>query len=304
MAGSVHDPVMVAEVLEYMQADRSGVFLDCTLGGGGHSEAILKAHPDNKVFAIDRDARAVARAVERLNPYADRFFATHAAFSELSNTFVNLRFNAIFADLGISSDQLSETRGFSFNDEGPLDMRMNEEADLSAANVVNEYAEGELFRLFKRGGVGKEARAVVAAIVRERPFTSTRELTECIHRVCGVRNKAGTRDSATVFFQAIRMEVNAELTEIESMLDFARKSIDAGGRLVVLGFHSLEDKLVARTMRSWAQGEEFSALWKGSAPKQKPIGDFITRKAVVPTRDEVASNPRSRSTRLRAFQFN
>src|SRR5690606_17824980 len=115
-----------------------------------------------------------------------------------------LRFTAIFADLGISSDQLSETRGFSFNDEGPLDMRMNEEAELSAANVVNEYAEGELFRLFKRGGVGKEARAVVAAIGRARPFSSTREITECIHRVCGARNKAGTRDSATVFFPAIR----------------------------------------------------------------------------------------------------
>jgi 16S rRNA (cytosine1402-N4)-methyltransferase len=303
MEGTVHEPVMVAEVLSYLCAAKGGTFLDCTAGGGGHSEAILNAHPENKVFAIDRDSRAVERATKRLAPFGERAVVQHAAFSELSELFVNMPFTGVLADLGISSDQLSEERGFSFNDKHSLDMRMNEEAGLSAQEIVNQYTERQLIKVFKRGGVGKGVVAISKAIVNDRPFETATELATCIHKTIGERTRDGSKDSATVPFQALRMEVNDELGEIDTLMNFASSQLEDGSRLVVLCFHSLEDKAVVRAMRKWASGDEYSALWKGPAPKQRPMGRVLTKKAVVPTQEEVARNARSRSTRLRAFQF-
>lgn len=303
MEETVHEPVMVAEVLSYLQAEHGGVFLDCTAGGGGHSEAILNAHPENRLFAIDKDETAVARTFNRLKKYGDRVFVTQGSFTELPETFVNIPFTGMLADLGISSDQLAAERGFSFNDTGSLDMRMHTETGSTAADIVNDYSEQALVAAFRRGGVTNGARVVAQAILRDRPFSTAKQLSDCIHKVIGERAKGGARDSATVFFQAIRIEVNNELAEIDALLNFAHARMTTGGRLVVLCFHSLEDKLVARTMRTWATGEEFSALWRGPKPERLPSGRFLTRKAVVPTADEVANNPRSRSTRLRAFEF-
>lgn len=303
MEDTVHEPVMVAEVLSYLRAERGGVFLDCTAGGGGHSEAILNAHPENRLFAIDKDAAAVARTSNRLKEFGERAFVTQASFTELTETFVNVPFTGMLADLGISSDQLAAERGFSFNDTGSLDMRMHTDAGLTAADVVNDYSEQALVAAFRRGGVTNGTRVVAQAVLRDRPFASAKQLSDSIHKVIGERAKGGARDSATVFFQAIRIEVNNELAEIDALLNFAHTRMTTGSRLVVLCFHSLEDKLVARTMRTWATGEEFSALWRGPKPERLPSGRFLTRKAVVPTSDEVSRNPRSRSTRLRAFEF-
>ena len=304
MTDTVHEPVMVQEVLSYLRAtEGGGVFLDCTLGGGGHSEAILKAHSENKVFAIDRDVRAVERAQQRLADYGDRVLIQHAAFSELDELFVNIPFTGMMADLGISSDQLAEERGFSFRDATSLDMRMNEEASLTAADVVNGYSEGQLIGVLKRGGVTRGTTILSKAFVQDRPFSTAQEVAACVHKTIGERSRDGSKDSATVIFQAIRMEVNQELKEIDSLLNFAQGKLADESRLVVLCFHSLEDKAVARKMRKWASGDEYSALWKGAPPKQRPVGKILTKKAVVPSTEEVARNPRSRSTRLRAFEF-
>jgi 16S rRNA (cytosine1402-N4)-methyltransferase len=210
------------------------------------------------------------------------------------------KFDGIVADLGISTDQLKENRGFSFNDSAELDMRMDESDGRTAYWVVNETRERELFETLKRGGVGREARAIAAAIVRSRPIKTTRELSALINQTVP-GNKEKKVNPSTVAFQAIRMAVNEELESIERFLDGVTDFVKPGGRLAVITFHSLEDKVVANRMRSW-EGGEFSAMWPGSKP-QKPRGRVVERKAIKPSEAEIAANPSSRSARLRAFEF-
>lgn len=292
---------MEKEVLEYLRADKGGTFLDCTVGGGGHALAVLAANSENSLVGIDRDERAVARSTARLEHFGPRAEITQAPFASAAWRFAGRKFDGVLADLGLSSDQLREGRGFSFSDTGELDMRMDQGATLTAGQIVNGFSESDLFRVLKQGGVGKEARIAARAIVAARPVNSSRELADLLSSALARYTLKKKVHPATVVFQAIRMAVNDEISQLQSFLQDVPSLMGPGGRLVVISFHSLEDKLVARTMRDWSCGE-FSALWPGST-RRSSIGELLTRKAVTPGADEIDRNPASRSARLRAFAF-
>jgi 16S rRNA (cytosine1402-N4)-methyltransferase len=302
---TVHIPVMVREVVELLEATRGGDYLDCTLGGAGHTQAILAASPEARVYALDRDNRAIARAQRTLESDLGRVTISHGRFSDAGTVYPDRRFDGVLADLGVSTDQLREGRGFAFSEDAPLDMRMNEADTVTAHDLVNASTEHDLFVLLRKGGVGSEARAVARAIVRERPVATTRALAAIVTRVVPPsRGRGGERKShpATVVFQALRIAVNDEFGEIERLLAAVPALVKPGARTAIITFHSLEDKLVTETMRRWEGGGEFSAQWPG-AYRPEPLGRLVTRKAVVPGEDEVAQNPSSRSARLRVFRF-
>ena len=305
-AGTQHISVMVNEVKEYLNAATAGLYLDCTLGGGGHSMAILQANPESRVIAIDRDERALARAADLFAPFGDRIRMQHAAFSDLRRVCGEERFDGILADLGISTDQLWENRGFSFNDECALDMRMDEKQPVTADSIVNCSSERELYAILKRGGTGREAGAVTKAIVRARPVKNTRELAEIVNRAARGLSAKKKINPATVAFQAIRMAVNGELEEIESLLSQVPLLSRKGGRLAVITFHSIEDKLVTRTMRDWEGGSTAPAWWpeSGREAARRTLGKMVEKKAISPGEAEIEANPSARSARLRVFEFN
>lgn len=296
-----HVPVLLGEVLVQLRAATGGRFLDCTLGGAGHTQAILDANKENTVLACDRDRRALQRAKARLATYGDRVQLVHSPFSKVAEVAGEEPFDGMLADLGVSTDQLWEERGFSFADEAPLDMRMDEGADLTALEVINQTTERELFTLLRQGGVGKEAKAVAQAIVRSRPVSSTKALSDLVVRAAAPYRGKKESHPATVVFQAIRMAVNSELSEIDALMTSAPRLVRNGGRLVVLTFHSLEDQAVTRVMRQW-EGTAVSASWPGSFPGERR-GRVLTRKAIVSSAEEVERNPASRSAKLRAFEF-
>jgi 16S rRNA (cytosine1402-N4)-methyltransferase len=302
MERTSHVPVMLNEVLEMLQAERGGEFLDCTLGGAGHTIAILKANESNMVTAVDRDSRAIIRAGRKLDEFGPRVKIVHSAFSQIKDALEGKKFDAILLDLGVSTDQLKENRGFSFNDTSPLDMRMDESQELSAYVIVNKTAERELICMLREGGVGREAALAARTIIKARPISKTSELSKAINQALSGKKGKKTNPS-TVVFQAIRMAVNDERSEIESILKDAPKMIKACGRLAVISFHSDEDKIVTRTMREWSSQGSYPALWRGVV-KEKSLGKLLTKKAVVPSEEEVKKNPASRSARLRVFQFN
>ncbi len=304
---TLHIPVMLTEVLEALRADAGGDFLDCTLGGGGHTEGLLAANPTNFVVAIDRDQRAIDRARRRLSGESKRIELIQAAFSDLRDMCSGKQFDGILADLGLSTDQLSEERGFSFNDDSPLDMRMDESQPVTADSIVNGSTERELFAILKRGGVGREARAVAKAIVDNRPVRTTRELARVICKAAQPYTGKKKINPATVPFQAIRIAVNGEFEEIETLLKAAPALMKKGGRLAVITFHSLEDKAVAHTMRAWEADSTAPAWWPRSKLAKRgieqPLGRMVSKKAIQPSEDEIKRNPASRSARLRVFEF-
>lgn len=300
-----HISVMLHEVVDLLEASQGGGYLDCTLGGGGHTRAILEASPKTTVCAVDRDGRAIERARTALASFGDRVTLHHGSFSQVGEMFKGQSFDGILADLGLSTDQLKEGRGFAFSEEAPLDMRMNEADSLTAHELVNSMSEHDLFVLLRRGGVGAEAKAIARAIVRARPVQTTKALAEIVVRAMPAsRGREGEKRShpATVTFQALRIAVNDEFGEIERLLDAVPALMKAGGRTAIITFHSLEDKLVTETMRRWEGGGEFSAQWPG-AFRHKPLGRLVTRKPVVPSEGELQRNPSSRSARLRVFRF-
>lgn len=298
---TVHVPVLLREVIESLRADRGGSFLDCTLGGGGHTEAILQSHPENRVVAFDRDRRAIERAEIRLSRYADRVKLIHAPFSSAPHLMGGERFDGVLADLGLSTDQLKEQRGFSFNDESAIDMRMNEEDEKSGTYFVNEASDRELYAVLKRGGVGAEAKKVVAAIVKARPITTAVELSQVVRRAVGFT--PGASNPATVIFQAIRIAVNREMEEIEALLDAVPHLVAPKARVAIISFHSLEDREVASKLRHWQQGDTTPPHWPGARQGDPRMGSLLTRKAITPGEEEIARNPASRSARMRVFEF-
>ncbi|MDZ4784649.1 MAG: 16S rRNA (cytosine(1402)-N(4))-methyltransferase RsmH, partial [bacterium] len=294
--------VLLNEVVEFLRAKEGGMFLDCTLGGGGHSQAILAAHPENKVLALDRDSIAIERA-------EDKFKKTHriefikSNFSNVKKSAAGRKFNGILADLGMSTDQLMGARGFSFDDTGPLDMRMDSEHSVSANTVINEYSERDLFIAFKKGGVGNDAKNIARAIVNQRPINSSKVLAGIIREKSRVAKGDRFKDPATVVFQAIRIEVNGEFKEIETLLNTAPELLVNGSRLVIISFHSLEDKLVTRRFREWQAGDTAPAWMSAGAQKKTGLGKLLTSKAIVPSKAEILENPASRSALLRVFEF-
>lgn len=314
---SVHEPVLLREVLEYLSPSLgSGLLFDGTLGGGGHSEALLRESPKAFLVGVDRDSLALELAKETLKNFADRQFLLQGSYDQvfeiagdlptsvpaLSNR-APIQFNSILLDLGISSDQLdAPERGFSFKARGPLDMRMDQSAPKTAADILNSYSEHELRNMFLRGGTHRGyAIALSRAVIERRPFMQTSEFSRLCDEIASPQEshrKSGKfRDAATVPFQALRIEVNDEFGMLERFLARAGDVLAPGGRLGIISFHSTEDQKVTQAMRRWAQPTEGDARAPGPS-----FGKLLTRSAVIAESEEATRNPRSRSARLRVFE--
>lgn len=308
MKAAIHLPVMLDEVLEELAVQEDGYYIDCTFGRGGHSQAILeKLGPSGKLLALDKDkAAVVSKNAQRLmkDPRFEIVQQSFACLEELAKRRGWLgQVAGILMDLGVSSPQLDEAeRGFSFLHEGPLDMRMNAQSGMSAAEWIARVEETELADVLKRYGEERFARRIARAIVERRavePIKTTRQLAEIIECAVPVREK--TKHPATRSFQAIRLFINRELEELRQGLIQAVPVLRPGGRLVAIAFHSLEDRIVKRFIRDEARGGSFPAGMPIEAsaysPRLKKIG-----KAQRPSAEEVSRNPRARSAVLRAAE--
>jgi 16S rRNA (cytosine1402-N4)-methyltransferase len=302
---AAHQPVLLAEALGFLAPERGGLFVDATLGLGGHAEALLEAGPQARLVGIDRDPQALARAAERLARFGDRVRLERAEFDRLEEVLAGLGVfggvAGILADLGVSSLQLdTPERGFSFRFDAPLDMRMGP-GPLTAADLVNRGSEEDLERIFRDYGEERQARRIaraVAAARRQAPIETTGQLKRLIDRVKGHPEREGRVDPATRVFQALRIAVNDELAGLESFLDQAVRLLEGDGRLVVISYHSLEDRIVKNTIRDLARGEVDQVT--GRPRSETQLIEVLTRKPVRPGEDEIEFNPRSRSGRLRA----
>lgn len=304
-----HIPVMLGQAVELLAPERGGVFVDCTLGLGGHAREILERGPGVRLVGIDRDPRALALAGERLAEFAARVTRIEGEFGDLDELLASAGVDqvaGILADLGVSSLQLDEAeRGFSFRREGPLDMRMGA-AGMTAAEIVNSYAEGDLERILREYGEERDARRIARAIAtaRERqPIETTLQLRELISRVKGggrewSGGREGRVDPSTRAFQALRIEVNQELVGLRRLMEQAIHRLEHGGRLVVISYHSLEDRIVKQSLREFERGavDEVS----GRPRAETRLIEVLTKKPLRPTDEEVGMNPRARSARLRA----
>lgn len=304
-----HVPIMASEVLSFLQPERGGIFVDGTLGGGGHAEAVLKALPEGgRLIGIDRDEEALASAGTRLACFGDKFTAIHGNFfgmKALLETRGIFRVNGILLDLGVSSHQLDDKdRGFSYMAEAPLDMRMDRSVPFSAYDVVNSYSTEELRRIFWEYGEEKFSGRIAQAITVRRaaaPIRTTLELAELIKSaIPAACRRKEQQHPARRCFQALRIEVNHELDGLEEAIRQAHSLLIPGGRLVILTFHSLEDRIVKNTFRSF----ESPCTCPPSAPicicGKKPSGTVLTRKPLTAGAEEQKQNSRSTCCKLRA----
>ena len=298
---------MAAEVLAALNVRPGGRYADGTLGGAGHAAAILAASsPNGWLFGCDRDGVAVEAAQARLARFAGRFEIRRGNFAELAEMVGPGSFDGVLLDLGVSSPQLDEAgRGFSFQQDGPLDMRMDARQSVTAAELVNHLDAAELARILWEWGGEPQARRLARAIEEERrlaPFKTTGQLAAFVERLAPRRGKR--THPATAIFQALRLAVNDEPGSLERGLAAAMKVLKSGGRLVVITFHSLEDRLVKEFGRARARDYEFSGtvdvpeLRRPRAPELR----WVERRAVKPGAAELAENPRSRSAQLRVME--
>jgi 16S rRNA (cytosine1402-N4)-methyltransferase len=302
----IHVPVLLDETIRLLDLERGGVFVDCTVGLGGHAEALLQAYAAVEVVGIDRDLEALERAEARLAPFSDRVRLIEGDFGQIASLLEQEGYQSvsgILADLGVSSLQLeSGPRGFSFRREGPLDMRMGC-SEWTAEDIVNSYSEADLQEIFSKYGEERQARRVARAIVEERKMKRierTSQLQDIVLRAKGRRpgQKEGRIDPATRVFQALRLEVNQELQQLEQLLDQAAELLDQDGRLVVISYHSLEDRIVKNALRRLAVGKIDEITGRPHA--ETKLIEVLTRKPIRPGEREVEVNPRARSARLRA----
>jgi len=301
---SPHIPVLLDEVLESFKDVPEGYFVDCTLGYAGHSSEVLGHYPHLKHIGIDRDEEALAFSKKRLEPFAERSRLYKGTFATLLPTLQESPVTALLADFGVSSLQLDKkSRGFAFDSE-TLDMRMDTTAPLSAYEVVNTYPKEKLEYIFDTYGEVRSYRRLAAAIVEARakaPIESARALSEIIKEVIP---QGGKIHPATLPFQAIRIEVNNELGEIEGLLDAIEKRHYEGEVVSLITFHSLEDRLVKNRFRKWAQACICDPqAMRCTCGKNHALGKALSRKPVTASKEELRRNPRSRSAKLRSFRF-
>ncbi len=276
----VHVPVLSRELVEGLAVRPGRHYLDATVGGGGHSRLILEAAPDVRVTAVDRDEQAIFSAQNHLASYSDRvqFFLTNFADYEPNGAI----FDGIIADLGVSSHHLDVAeRGFSFRNSAALDMRMDRQQTLTAADVINHWDETQLADIFFKYGEERLSRRIARRIVEQRPFHTTTKLAEAIASCVPRQYRYGRIHPATRVFQALRIVVNEELTSLETFLNRAPTWLVPGGRIAIISFHSLEDRLVKHGLRAL------------------PSLQVLTKKPITPQADELEQNPRSRSAKLR-----
>ncbi|MCQ4081525.1 16S rRNA (cytosine(1402)-N(4))-methyltransferase RsmH [Streptomyces sp. RB6PN25] len=289
-------------------AEPGAVVVDATLGLGGHSEALLATFPAARLIAIDRDAAALKLAGERLAPYGERATLVHAVYDELPEVLERLsvpKVQGVLFDLGVSSMQLDEAeRGFAYAQDAPLDMRMNQDVGISAAEVLNTYPPGDLVRVLRTYGEEKYARKIVEAIVRERerePFTNSARLVELIRGALPQAAKRTGGNPAKRTFQALRIEVNGELAVLERAIPAAVAALAVHGRIAVLSYHSLEDRLVKQVFAAGASNTAPPGL-PVVPERYQPRLKLLTRGAELPTDEEVAANRRAAPARLRAAE--
>jgi 16S rRNA (cytosine1402-N4)-methyltransferase len=334
-----HEPVLLQEIIDFLKPERGGLFVDCTLGLGGHAEAVLKASPNAYVIGLDRDREALAVAQKRLAIFDKRFRAVHSNFTEISRVLAEAgatNVQGVLGDLGVSSLQLNKgERGFSFSADAPLDMRMDRSDGETAADLVNSLPEGELADLIFAYGEERGARRIARAIAREReraPIETTRQLADLVVRTLRVPGRWRIHP-ATRTFQALRIAVNQELRAVEAFIPDAITALAQGGRLAIISFHSLEDRIVKRSFlrasgrcdcpadrrRISGVSHHFAENRLGSSGEEQ--GDSLapaetacpvcgarrwvhlfTRKPIRPSAAEAARNPRSRSALLRVCE--
>jgi 16S rRNA (cytosine1402-N4)-methyltransferase len=281
--GFSHIPVLGTEVVAGLAVCSGGHYLDATVGGGGHSRLILETAPDVRVTALDQDAQAIAAAQQALSNYNGRVQFHHTNFATFDPG--NIQFDGILADLGVSSAQFDiSDRGFSFRLEAPLDMRMDQSQELTAADIINDWDETKLANIFYTYGEERLSRRIARRIVERRPFQTTTELAEAIAHCVPRAYRYGRIHPATRVFQALRIAVNRELEVLETFLNQAPQWLKPGGRIAIISFHSLEDRIVKHRFR---ESEWLTVL---------------TKKPILPTEAEVESNSRSRSAKLRLAQ--
>ncbi len=304
MSEFAHTPVLAEEVVELFVPIPTGVFIDCTIGGGGHAKRLLRKRPDLFCIGIDRDATALEAAAENLAEFDDRVRLVHDNFQYLTKITENEgNIVGILFDLGVSSPQLDNTeRGFSYHNEAPLDMRMDVRQPLKASEVVNTYSEEQLEELIRVYGEERFANRVAHAIVAARPIKTTRELAEGIKNAIPAATRRRGPHPARRTFQAIRMEVNSELENLESALHEAVNLIGPEGRVAVLSYHSLEDRIVKTTFNDLVKPATAYPILPVQADTAPARFQSLSRRPIAPSADEIAKNPRARSARLRAVQ--
>jgi len=296
MNGNGHIPVLLEEVLEYLNISREGIYVDCTIGLGGHAYEILKRNPKASLIGFDIDEHSLLKAKKRLQPFADRVELFHSDFRylpDLSVDFSDIR--GLLLDLGISSYQLdSPQRGFSFNREGPLDMRMDLRNKTTADKIINKYPEQKLVQIFWEYGELRQSRRLAREIVsrrKQKRFETTTQLCCTVEEICRWRPQKGKIHPAAKVFQAIRIEVNQELKGLSDFLERVVEILPKKARIAAISFHSLEDRIIKHTFARLAV-----------EPDSHPLLLILTKKPVVPTDEEIANNTRSRSAKLRAAE--
>lgn len=307
----LHQPVLLERALEILGPalnSDSAVFVDCTLGLGGHSLAFLETFPNLTLVGIDRDPSALALAGERLAKFADRIHLVHAVYDQVEEVIEKLgiaEVHGILLDLGVSSMQLDEReRGFAYSYEAPLDMRMDSSRGKTAAEVLNNYSENDLARIFKEHGEERYAKAVAREIVTARkttPFTSSTELAALITKVIPFIPGKSTGHPAKRVFQALRIEVNGELEVLERTMPAAIRALAVGGRIVVMSYHSLEDRIAKQALVAAATSSAPIDL-PIELPEHAPVLRLLVKGAESATAEEIAVNPRAASVRMRAAE--
>ena len=303
----VHVSVLLREAIDGLDIKKDGIYIDCTAGGGGHSIEILKA--GGRLVCFDRDMDAIRAVKKRLEGYEDRYTAVHSNYADFESELDRLGIDKIdgaIMDLGVSSYQLDEAeRGFSYNSDARLDMRMDREAPLSAYEVVNEYEESELARIIFEYGEERFSRKIAQRIVQrrsEKPIESTLELSDIIKNAMPAASKAEGHHPAKRTFQAIRIEVNSELSIIAPTINAIAKRLNRGGRISIITFHSLEDRAVKSAYAALASGCTCPKDFPVCVCNNKPQIKLVNIKPILPSDAELEYNPRSRSAKLRVAE--
>ncbi len=300
-----HVPVMLEEVMEYLLKG-NGLYVDGTLGGGGHSFEILKRRGEAALVGIDRDLDAISEAGRRLSIFGERFRAIHGNYADMEMLLAKNDFGkaeGVLLDLGVSSHQFDDAaRGFSYHEDAPLDMRMDATQPFSAHDLVNEYSEAEISRVIFSFGEERWAKRIAEFIVARRPINTTLELVEAIKAAVPKGARRDGPHPARRTFQAIRIEVNQELEKLEGALHSAMNCLVLGGRLCVITFHSLEDRIAKQTFAAMQNPCTCPKSIPVCICKKEPVARVVTRKPVLPSQEEIERNARSRSAKLRVAE--
>lgn len=305
-----HYSVLLNETVDSLNINPDGVYVDCTLGGAGHSNLICsRLSEKGRLIGIDRDEFALGKASERLARYGERVVLLHTNFAEGAEKIKQAgfdRIDGVVADLGVSSFQLDDaTRGFSYMQDAPLDMRMDRSESFTAYDVVNTYSERELGRIIDMYGEERYASSIARKIVKyreQKPIETTNELSEIIKSGIPAKNKADGPHPAKRTFQAIRIEVNGELNIIADTINSFFPMLNSGGRMAIITFHSLEDRIVKHTFLEKTVGCTCPADFPVCVCGKKAEGKVITKKPILPSDEELSENPRSRSAKLRVIE--